>query len=99
MFKFLVLATIIYTVNAGLILDHKPAVIVSHGATSHQNSNSLAIHPVPVVAHKAVAVHAVHAPIIAHPVAVHHAPIAIAHAPAISHAAVVHHPVAIGIHH
>ncbi|CAG9831532.1 unnamed protein product [Diabrotica balteata] len=94
MYKLIVFAMVLYTVSAGLILDHKPAVIVHHGATSHQNSNSLSVHPVPVVAHKvAVAhvAHVAHAPVIAHaPIAVAHAPVAVAHTPVLHHA-VLHH--------
>ncbi|XP_028132385.1 larval/pupal cuticle protein H1C-like [Diabrotica virgifera virgifera] len=91
MYKLIVLAMVLYTVSAGVILDHKPAVIVHHGATSHQNSNSLSVHPVPVVAHKVAVAHVAHAPVIAHaPIAVAHAPVAVAHAPVLHHA-VLHH--------
>ncbi|XP_056629897.1 larval/pupal cuticle protein H1C-like [Diorhabda sublineata] len=100
MFKLLVLAVLLCTVNAGIILDHKPVIAVAHTATSHQNSNSLSINPVPIVAHKVAVAHAPVA--IAHaPIAVAHAPIAVAHAPvAVAHhsVAVAHHPVAV-LHH
>lgn len=56
--------------HGGLVVAQPAAIAVKAGATSYQNNNLLAVHPVPVVAHA--------------PVAVAHAPVAVAHAPAVA---------------